>query len=76
MSESGYKRKFQPPPCHVCLSPNRRHSLTDVRAYRELDDAVELTEMAGDVLTDGRTSKNGRHDGAVPSVPLWPAWWI
>ena len=30
-------------------------------AYRELDDAVELTEMAGDVLADGRTGKNGRH---------------
>ncbi len=29
--------------------------------YRELDDAVELTEMAGDVLADGRTGKNGRH---------------
>lgn len=28
--------------------------------YRELDDAVELTEMAGDVLADGRTGKNGR----------------
>ncbi len=29
-------------------------------AYRELDDAVELTEMAGDVLADRRTGKNGR----------------
>ncbi len=29
--------------------------------YRELDDVVELTEMAGDVLADGRTGKNGRH---------------
>ena len=29
--------------------------------YRELDDAVELTEMAGDVLADSRTGKNGRH---------------
>jgi hypothetical protein len=30
-------------------------------AYRELDDAVGLTDMAGDVLADARTGKNGRH---------------
>jgi hypothetical protein len=30
-------------------------------AYRELDDAVGLTDMAGDVLADVRTGKNGRH---------------
>ena len=29
--------------------------------YRELDDTVELTEMSGDVLADGRTGKNGRY---------------
>ena len=29
--------------------------------YRELDDAVELTEGAGDVLAGSRTGKNGRH---------------
>ena len=29
--------------------------------YRELDDAVGLTEIAGDVLTDTRRGKNGRH---------------
>ncbi len=28
--------------------------------YRELDDAIELTQMAGDVLADSRTGKNGR----------------
>jgi hypothetical protein len=33
MSAYGYKRKFQPPPRHVRLSPNKRHSLADVR-YR------------------------------------------
>ncbi len=32
--------------------------------YRELDDAVGLTEIAGDVLTDTRRGKNGRE-------PLW-----
>ena len=29
--------------------------------YRELDDAPGLTDMAGDVLTDSRRGKNGRH---------------
>ena len=28
--------------------------------YRELDDAVGLSEIAGDVLTDTRRGKNGR----------------
>src|SRR5262245_45400065 len=30
-------------------------------AYRELDDVLGLTEIAGDVLADARTGKNGRH---------------
>ena len=30
-------------------------------AYRELDDALGLSETAGDVLTDTRTGANGRH---------------
>jgi hypothetical protein len=30
-------------------------------AYRELDDAVGLTDMAGNVLADARTGRNGRH---------------
>jgi hypothetical protein len=29
--------------------------------YRELDDAVGLTVIAGEVLTDTRRGKNGRH---------------
>ena len=29
--------------------------------YRELDDALGLTDMAGDVFTDTRRGKNGRH---------------
>src|SRR5438552_4655615 len=34
-------------------------------AYRELDDALGLTEMAGDVLADARRGKNGRHALAI-----------
>jgi hypothetical protein len=30
-------------------------------AYRELDDVLGLTEMAGDVLADAGSGKNGRH---------------
>jgi hypothetical protein len=29
--------------------------------YRELDDALGLSAMAGDALSDARTGKNGRH---------------
>jgi hypothetical protein len=30
-------------------------------AYRELDDALGLAAMAGDVLAGARTGNNGRH---------------
>ena len=30
-------------------------------AYRELDDALGLIALAGEMLADARTSKNGRH---------------
>jgi hypothetical protein len=30
-------------------------------AYRELDDALGLTTMVGDILADARTGKDGRH---------------
>ena len=46
--------------------------------YRELDDAVGLSEIAGDVLTDTRRGKNGR-PGLVAqfrqSVYRAP-WWL
>ena len=48
-------------------------------AYRELDDALGLTEVAGTIFQDSRTGKNGslaRHDGAVPSVGVWSPWWL
>ncbi len=32
-------------------------------AYRELDGALGLTAMAGEMLADARTGKNGRHAG-------------
>ena len=30
-------------------------------AFRELDDALSLTELAGSVLADNRTGRNSRH---------------
>ena len=30
-------------------------------AYRELDDALGLSDLAGERLADARTGKNGRH---------------
>ena len=30
-------------------------------AYRELDDALSLTDTGADTLADARTGKNGRH---------------
>jgi hypothetical protein len=33
----------------------------DARTYRELDDALGLSVMAGEMLADARTGKNGRH---------------
>ena len=38
-------------------------------AYREFDAALGLTTMAGDILADARTGKNGRH-ARRPNVRL------
>ena len=35
--------------------------MRDCLAYRELDDALGLSAMVGDMLADTRTGKNGRH---------------
>ncbi len=45
-------------------------------AYRELDDALSLTEIARDVFQDNRTGKNGWHGmtGSVPSIGVWTPW--
>ena len=47
-------------------------------AYRELDDAVGLTTVAGEMLADGRTGKNGRHAAcrAVATIGVQTPRWI
>ena len=41
--------------------------------YRELDDALGLSDMAGDALTDSRRGKNSRHGlvGQFRRVWVW-----
>jgi len=36
--------------------------------YRELDEALGLTEVAGDVFQDNRTGKNGWLQSKIPSI--------
>ena len=45
-------------------------------AYRELDDALELTDAAGDVFADSRTGQErmARHERVVPPVVVWTRW--
>jgi hypothetical protein len=49
--------------CRLMLRFRGSVITSDVRllAYRELDEAVALSNMAGDLLADARTGKNGRH---------------
>jgi hypothetical protein len=39
-------------------------------AYRELDDALRLSELAGKNLADSRTGRNGRDDNSDPAAEL------
>jgi len=41
--------------------PGRVTPEAGLLAYRELDDALGLSETAGETLADARTGKNGRH---------------
>ena len=37
-------------------------------AYRELDEALGLSAMAGEMIADTRTGKNGRHGSRQPPL--------
>jgi hypothetical protein len=39
---------------------------TGLLAFRELGDALDLTSMAGEVLADSRTGRNGRQVAPAP----------
>ncbi len=39
-------------------------------AYRELDDALGLSTMAGEMLADARTGRNGRHALVGPAAAV------
>jgi hypothetical protein len=45
-------------------------------AYRELDDALGLSAMAGATLADSRTGRNGRHSlvGMLRQAVLTDSW--
>ena len=52
--------------------------MPDCLAYRELDDALGLSAMAGETLADARTGKNGRHASGrfVAAVSVRSPRWI
>jgi hypothetical protein len=57
--------------CHgkTEIAGQRDGLVGDELRYRELDDALGLTALAGDVLADARTGKNGRHAVAIGVRP-------
>src|ERR1700716_306941 len=57
--------------CHgkTQVAGQRDGLVGDELRYRELDDALGLTVLAGDVLADARTGKNGRHAVAIGVRP-------
>ena len=57
--------------CHgkTQVAGQRDGLVGDELRYRELDDALGLTALAGDVLADARTGKNGRHAVAIGVRP-------
>ena len=45
--------------------------------YRELDNAVGLTDTAANTLADARTGKNIRHLGRLAAaIGVWTAGWL
>src|SRR4030081_3529037 len=57
--------------CHgkTQVAGQRDGLVGDELRYRELDDALGLTALAGDVLADAPTGKNGRHAVAIGVRP-------
>ena len=52
-------------------------SYAELLAYRELDDSLGLSTMAGEHLADARTGRNGRHAlGFAAAVGVWSSRWI
>jgi hypothetical protein len=53
---------FRGAPAHSILGGGAAVFRSGLLVYRELNDALGLTAMAGELLADARTGKDGRHD--------------
>ena len=60
-SDRGLLRAFFDRRLKFELHGSRITSDAGLLAYRELDEALGLTTLAGDVIADSRTGKNGWH---------------